>query len=67
MFSESIQKRIREIKENPDRHQHSFQGLLNCTGGDPLLMEAHEGAIRRTNGGRRCDTNDGPCSCGAWH
>lgn len=20
-----------------------------------------------SNGGRKCDTNDGPCSCGAWH
>ena len=20
-----------------------------------------------TNAGAQCDTNDGPCSCGAWH
>jgi len=19
------------------------------------------------NGGQRCDTTEGPCSCGAWH
>ncbi len=30
----------------------------------------HEEVGRRdhgSNGGRRCDTNFGPCSCGAWH
>ena len=35
----------------------------NCPCGD---YEA-EGAAGRKNGGVECDTESGPCACGAWH
>lgn len=66
------EERLQDIKEHPERHRHSFEGLQRCcmTKGhlDLELMEAHSRhAPVGTNGARRCDTTSGPCSCGAWH
>jgi hypothetical protein len=66
------EEKLKEIKEHPERHRHTFDGLQACCfhGGalDLQLMEAHEThASLGTNGGRRCDVTRGPCSCGAWH
>lgn len=36
--------------------RHRFDGYV------PLAPE-----VERSNGGQRCDTAAGPCSCGAWH
>lgn len=36
--------------------RHRFAGYV------PLAPGAE-----RSNGGQRCDTTVGPCSCGAWH
>lgn len=67
-----VKKRIKEIKDHPENHRHSFEGLTTCclVEGvlDMALMEAHEEYVSLgTNGGRRCDVTSGPCSCGAWH
>jgi hypothetical protein len=64
--------RIAHIKEHPDMHKHTFDGLQRCcmVGGaiDLSIMEAHETYAKTgTNGGRNCDVTRGPCSCGAWH
>lgn len=59
---------LKDIRDNPDKHQHSFEALQRCCiVGDALdlsLMEAHEGITGRS---RRCDVNRGPCGCGGWH
>lgn len=59
---------LKDIREHPERHQHSFDKLQRCcTVGrvvDLSLMEAHEGIVGPS---RRCDVSKGPCACGAWH
>jgi hypothetical protein len=67
-----IDEKIQDIKQKPEQHRHTFEGLQMCcfhNGAlDARLMEAHEMfASLGTNGGRRCDVTTGPCSCGAWH
>jgi hypothetical protein len=66
------EEKLKEIKEHPERHRHTFEGLQLCCfhGGalDLQLMDAHETHARTgTNGGRNCDVTSGPCSCGSWH
>jgi hypothetical protein len=34
---------------------------------DLSVIEEFGSRSTRTNGGIRCDTSKGPCSCGAWH
>jgi hypothetical protein len=68
----TFEERLEDIKKNPSKHKHDFNGLLACcmvNGAiDALLMEAHEEYVNLgKNGGRRCDVRSGPCSCGAWH
>ena len=64
---------IKDIREHPERHRHSFSGLQACcmqaSGAlDLMLMELHGRYVNLgTNGGIRCDVTDGPCACGAWH
>ncbi len=63
---------LKDIKEHPERHRHSFEGLSGCCTLDGVLdmslMDAHERhASLGRNGGRSCDVISGPCSCGAWH
>lgn len=64
-------ERLKDIKDHPERHRHSFGALQACCfvdgALDMRLMDAHSGAIGRVNGSIRCDVNDGPCACGAWH
>lgn len=65
-----VEKRLKDIKENPERHQHTFEGLLRCSmvGAvlDSRLFDAHLGTVPQRNPGG-CDVTSGPCSCGAWH
>lgn len=68
----TLDEKLKDIKEHPARHRHTFEELQRCCihGGalDTQLMDAHETqASTGTNGGRRCDVTSGPCSCGAWH
>lgn len=69
-YKEELKRRLKDIKENPHNHRHTFQGLSACCtiGGifDVQLMEAHEGLVPQRNPGG-CDVVSGPCSCGAWH
>ena len=62
---------IDDIRENPEKHRHTFEELTQCcfVGGalDLALMEAHSQVDLGTNGGVRCDVTEGPCACGAWH
>ncbi|KKM88898.1 hypothetical protein LCGC14_1254050 [marine sediment metagenome] len=66
------EEKLKDIKDNPERHRHSFQGLQACSmhngALDTQLVDAHETyASVGMNGGRRCDVVTGPCACGAWH
>jgi len=66
------QEKLKEIKEHPERHRHTFEVLQGCCFHDGALatqiMEAHEQhACTGRNGGRSCDVISGPCACGAWH
>lgn len=63
---------LRDIREHPENHRHSFGALTACcfiNGAIVLmLMDAHQRyAPVGSNGGVRCDSTDGPCACGAWH
>lgn len=67
-----VEEKIKDIKEHPERHRHTFSGLQQCCiidgALDTAVMEAHEVyASLGMNGGQRCDVISGPCSCGAWH
>jgi hypothetical protein len=64
--------RLENIKQHPEDHHHDYDRLLSCCmvdgALDTLLMQAHQDyAPIGYNGGKACDTTDGPCSCGAWH
>lgn len=65
-----VEKRLQDIIDNPDNHQHDFNDLLNCAMVDDALnmrlVEAHRGVVPQRNPGG-CDVPIGPCSCGAWH
>ncbi len=66
------EEKLKDIKENPEKHKHDFNGLNQCcfiNGAIDLgLMDAHtQYASQGTNGGRGCDVSSGPCACGAWH
>ena len=66
----TYKEKLKDIKENPSKHKHTFAGLLYCCGTDKgingALMEAHELYVKvRENS--RCDVIEGPCACGAWH
>lgn len=66
-------ERIKDIRENPDRHRHrTFDQLVSCSTENGAVnlavFQAHETyAPHGTNGGTNCDVSSGPCSCGAWH
>jgi len=65
---ETLKEKLKDIRENPSRHRHDFEGLHACAMINGYLhlevIEAHEGL----NGpSRRCDVSKGPCACGAWH
>jgi hypothetical protein len=68
----SVSEKIRDIQEHPERHRHTFEQLHACATIDGVLemeiIEAHQqyASVGR-NGGRNCDTTNGPCNCGAWH
>ena len=61
---------LRDIREHPENHRHTFDGLTTCcmiNGAiDISIMDAHEGILGQ-NGGRKCDVTSGPCACGATH
>jgi hypothetical protein len=68
----TIEERMKDIREHPEKHRHSFEGLTACcmNGGalNLSLQDAHERyAPLGRNGGWNCDVTKGPCSCGAWH
>ena len=64
-----LEERLQDIKDHPEKHRHSWEGLQACciTDGafNGALMVAHEGLIG--SNGARCDVSEGPCSCGGWH
>lgn len=65
-------EKVQEIREHPELHRHSFETLQACATINGVLVmeiiEAHQQhAPTGCNGGRNCDTTDGPCNCGAWH
>lgn len=69
-----INRKLKDIKENPDNHYHSFDELQACCtlGGNRVfsiqLMDAHPKMIGPGgNGGATCDVTSGHCSCGAYH
>jgi hypothetical protein len=66
------EEKIKDIKENPNDHRHTFAQLQHCCiidgAIDLSVMDAHSKYVNLgTNGGVRCDTTEGPCSCGGWH
>lgn len=67
-----VSKRIKDIKDHPESHRHTFEELRSCCFVDGILdlqiMDAHEEfASVGKNAGLRCDVTSGPCSCGGWH
>lgn len=66
----TTEEKLQDIKDNHDKHQHTFAELQACcmVGGamDLRVMEAHQGLVPQRNPGG-CDVMEGPCSCGAWH
>ena len=71
-MSASIDEKLKDVPELPERHRHDFGSLQRCCIVDGVLdlrlLEAHQTyASLGTNGGRRCDVVKGPCACGAWH
>jgi hypothetical protein len=67
-----LEEKLKDVQDHPERHRHDFDDLHRCCIVDGVielrLLDAHERyASLGTNGGRRCDTISGPCSCGAWH
>lgn len=72
MPSPEVERKLKDIKEHPERHRHTFEGLQQCcfvNGAlDMRVMDAHSEYVSMgTNGGQRCDVTSGPCACGAWH
>jgi hypothetical protein len=66
------EEKIKDIKENPSDHIHTFSQLQHCCIIDGALdlsvMDAHSEYINMgTNGGVKCDVTEGPCACGATH
>ena len=71
-YRQRVEEKLRDIREHPELHRHTFEGLQRCCMIDGALdgrvMEAHSDLVNLgTNGGQRCDVTSGPCSCGAWH
>jgi len=71
-YKEWYNKKLDNIKKHPERHNHSFIELQACClfegTIDSALMDAHSEYIDLgTNGGVKCDTTSGPCSCGGYH
>ena len=71
-MTRSEEEMLQDIKNNPDKHRHDFEGLTDCCMVDGIiilsLMDAHEKDVDLgSNGGRRCDVSEGPCSCGDRH
>lgn len=66
----SVEDRLSDIKNHPEKHQHDFVGLAACCMIDGSyvlrIQSAHEGLVPQRNP-RPCDVTKGPCSCGAWH
>lgn len=63
---------LKDLQDHPEKHLHNFNELYQCStidgALDPQLLDAHGKYINLgTNGGRQCDTVEGPCACGAWH
>jgi len=67
------EEKIKDIKEHPENHKHTFDELTACcitpeNAVDLSVMDAHSKYVDLgTNGGVKCDTVEGPCSCGGWH
>ena len=61
----TIEERLKDIKEHPEKHKHSFEELYACAVVDGVLVlqiiDAHQAD------GSKCDVHSGPCSCGGWH
>lgn len=64
---------LAELKEFPERHQHTnMNDLRDCCfldgAVDLTLIDLHSHYVDMgSNGGRRCDVREGPCSCGTSH
>ena len=61
-------EKLKEVKEHPERHRHTFEALQQCcwTGEalDLMLMQKHEGVFP---GRPNCDVSAGHCACGGHH
>lgn len=70
-YVEWREKKLNDIRSNPEKHRHSYEDLLCCCAFegsiDSGVMDAHSRIKIGQNGGRDCDVTEGPCSCGAWH
>ncbi len=71
-YKEWHEKKLSDIRNNPENHKHSFEDLQICCINDGAIdlsiMDAHSEYVDMgTNGGVRCDTTSGPCACGATH
>lgn len=71
-YQEWQDKKIKDIKSHPEKHKHSFIELQACCifegAIDLFIMDAHSRYIDLgSNGGTKCDTTSGPCSCGGYH
>lgn len=65
-------EKLKDIKEHPKNHRHTFNALQQCCMVDGVmhldLIDAHGKYVDLgTNGGVKCDVTTGPCACGAWH
>lgn len=65
-------EKLENIKNEPHKHIHSFDELMDCCRIDDALnlslIDAHSEYVNLgTNGGVKCDVTEGPCACGAWH
>ncbi len=62
--------RIEDIRLNPSKHLHDFDGLFLCStidnAVDSYLVDLHMECFAAV-GRPRCDVVDGPCACGAYH
>jgi len=66
----TLEEKLREIREHPEKHQHTDIGELTRCAWNPeskaidmVVLDAHAGW--GPNG--KCDVKTGPCACGAWH
>jgi hypothetical protein len=56
-----------QIRKGTEKDLKEFSDRLKEPLDSPATIESKEQAGLGTNGGAKCDTQSGPCACGAWH